>query len=71
MRPQTPIFAALSVAGAVGIQLGYLVAVLTVSSQHKDCLGGPFLGVLGVLALVLAVGIAERWLIPDRDYYQD
>ncbi len=53
-------FGALGVGLVLGLLMAYLVVGLT--GIHKDNLGGPMLGVLATLALVLGVGLAEWWM---------
>jgi uncharacterized membrane protein (DUF485 family) len=62
------VFAALAVLLTLALAFGYCTLALT--SWHKDNLAGPVMGVLGVLALVLGVGltgvITRRPRVPDQ-----
>ncbi len=61
------LFHALCVVVILVCLMGFLVLALT--GNHKDNLTGPFMGILGVLAVLLSVGITERAteMKPDRD----
>lgn len=39
--------------------MGYIDIVLTANMRHKDCLAGPMMGIVAMLALVLGVGLTE------------
>jgi hypothetical protein len=57
--------AAIAVALLLVLLMGYVWFTLT--GWHKDNVTGPFLGVLAVLALVLAVGVTEMLTSPRGD----
>ncbi len=52
---------ALMVACVLVLLMGALVLAVTADPTFKDCLGGPVLGIVGALVLVLGVGLGE-WL---------
>ncbi len=54
---------ALGVAAVLGLLMAYIATALT--GHCKDNLGGPVLGLVAVLALVLGVGLAEWWMGKD------
>ena len=60
---------ALAVALILTLLLGYLATAVV--GHCKDNLGGPVMGLAGVLALVLGVGLAgvltRRPRVPDQD----
>jgi hypothetical protein len=43
--------------------------VLMLSDEHVVAYGGPVMGLLGIVSLVLAIGLCERFVIPrsNRD----
>lgn len=59
----------LAIAGILFLLMGY--CVLTLVGLSKDNLGGPYMGLVGVLALVLGIGFAglltRRPRAPDQD----
>lgn len=63
------ILGAVAVAGLLSLLMGY--CVLTLVGWTKDNLGGPYMGLVGVLSLVLGVGLAgfltRRPRAPDQD----